>query len=291
MEIDEVDPSMIAIDAMNERQQPEVDEEFVENVKAVGVKQPPIVRKLNGGMDASMGAEYSVVLGGRRVDAATRAGLESIPVLVVDWDDAEALESSIVENIDTFRKNVSKKDRAKAIEHLKELNGWRNGQVAEHLGVSPNTVRTWLEPLRPEHIGTSLHADTSTSNSGDDSEPTYQQMETARKLTGGGGEGEAAVEAMEAAEVRETKDVGEVEKRVKNRHGDTATASQIEDVALEVAAEKQGGDGKRADLYVDLSISGSLADAIEKAAEDRSATNREIVRTATHQWLESEDYL
>jgi len=290
MEIHEVDPSLVTVDKSNERQGGTADAELVENVKATGIIQPPLVRRLNGdGMDSAMGAEYSVAVGGRRVDAATQAGLESIPVIVMDWDDGEALTASITENIDAFRKEVSKKDRAKAVERLKELNGWTNGDVSNELGVIPNTVRRWLEPLRREHKGTSLHADTSTSNGGDGKEPTYKQMETARKLTGGGEEGEAAVKGMQSAGVRETKDVGEVEQRVKNRHGDQASASEIEDVALEVAAEK-AGDPKQ-NRYIDFTATGSFAEAIDAAAEDRSATQREVVRTATKQWLKEEGYL
>lgn len=286
MEIQTVDPDTIALDSMNERSATGADADLVKNVEQFGVVMPPLVRRLNGAAPE----KFSVVVGSRRVDAAVAADLDEIDVIVVDWDDGEALAKSIVENVDAFREDVSKKDRAKAIERLKELNDWANSDVADHLGVNIKTVRAWLEPIRPEWEGTSIHADTKEFNAPNGKEPTDKAMQVARSLTGGGEEGEAAVEAMEKTGVRETKDVGEVEQRVKQRHGDSATASQIEDVAAEVAAEKQGGEADTR-RYIDFTATGAFADAIEFAGEDCGMTPREVVRRATKEWLEEEGYL
>lgn len=292
MRIEQIDPSLIAIDTMNERQDPDVDEAFVENVRAVGVKQPPMVRELNGGMEASMGAEYSVVLGGRRVDAATQAGLEEIPVIVVDWDDAEALESSITENIQEFRQEVSKKDRAKAIQRLRDLNGWDNSDVAESIGVNPNTVRQWLEPLHPDWKDTSIHADNSTPGQGDDKEPTYKAMRTSRSIAGGGQDGEALVQKFEQEGVRETKDIREVEKKVNQKTAPDDPPEKKREVAeraIEEVAESKPKKGEDR-LYIDFTLTGHTARSFKELAQERGTTERDLARIAIDDLLRRAEY-
>lgn len=294
MEIKEVDPSKITIDMMNERQGGSADEEFVENVRATGrLVQPPLVRELNGGgMDAAMGAEYSVVVGGRRVDAATQAGLESIPVIVMPWDDTEALLSSITENIDAFRKEVDEYSRARALERLMDENSWTREDLSEKIGMSENWVRTSLEPVKDEWEGTKYSA--KSSNNALEGDKNTDSGETESKVK----KQEAVRRATLDATPEEREQVMDlVEEKGLSLHEVEEAKQQADrgrdlNEAIETVA-KESKEPKEVPNKVSVRVrfTGDLADAIEAAGSERSASDEQIVRTAVEQWLESEGYL
>lgn len=290
MELKEVDPGMIEVDKANERQAGSADREFIENVKQTGVIQPPIVRGLDGdGVAEAMGAEYSVVVGGRRVDAAAMADLDTIPVLVVDWDDGEALVSSIIENIDAFRKEVNEDSRALAAQRAMELNGWNRTELAEALGVSPTWVRQWLEPLHSDWEDTEFHAkaerddDPPGEQTQTTEQPRIKKQKMVRSFTGGGGEGERVMKRIQE-EGLSLHDVEEVKQSV-DRGKDVDEA--IEEVKQEATEKREGG----IKVSTRVVFTGDYATAVQRAATDRSASDEQIVRTAVTQWLESEGYL
>ena len=66
--------------------------ELVESIKAVGVLQPILVRPI--GKD-----KYEVVVGSRRFAAAQKAKLKTIPAIVKEMSDDEAIIESLTENI------------------------------------------------------------------------------------------------------------------------------------------------------------------------------------------------
>src|SRR5689334_3801333 len=65
--------------------------ELSESIKSDGVLQPVVVRR--------KGPKYELIMGERRLQAARLAGVASIPVVVRDVSDADALRLAIVENI------------------------------------------------------------------------------------------------------------------------------------------------------------------------------------------------
>jgi len=306
MELKEVDPWEVTISGFNERQVEETDSEFVENVREMGLIQPPIVRTLNGeGTEARMGANYAAVVGGRRVGAAQEADLDSIPVVVMDeWDDGEALAASIAENIDAFRQDVSRQDRAVAIQRLMELEGLNPPSVAERLGVAPDTVRSWLEYTREEWEGTSVDptfkpADNTSErtpssiqdpdNESGRTEGTVQTVKgvstetvsKVRRMTGGGEEGERVLEKVADAGLGETT-MEEVEQLV--------TRGQDVEEAIEQVKQEQNNDGGIS-VHTRVVFTGRHAEAIEHAAKDRGASDDQIVRVAVEEWLEREGYI
>jgi ParB/RepB/Spo0J family partition protein len=66
--------------------------ELVESIKAVGVLQPILVRPIGGD-------KYEVVVGSRRFAAAQKAKLKTIPAIVKEMSDDEAIVESLTENI------------------------------------------------------------------------------------------------------------------------------------------------------------------------------------------------
>jgi ParB family transcriptional regulator, chromosome partitioning protein len=95
---DAVDQRSIPIGALrfNPRQprkyiDPEGLKELTESVRRHGVLEPILVRPV--------GESYELIAGERRTKAASKAGLKSIPAVVLEVDDAQALEIAVVENL------------------------------------------------------------------------------------------------------------------------------------------------------------------------------------------------
>src|SRR6478736_1702319 len=65
--------------------------ELAESIKAQGIMQPILVRKLGDGSNAG---KYEIIAGERRFRAAKLAGLDSVPVLVRDVPDESAAAMS-----------------------------------------------------------------------------------------------------------------------------------------------------------------------------------------------------
>jgi ParB family chromosome partitioning protein len=103
-----------------------------------GVLQPVLVRPIAGGT-------YELVAGERRWRAAQLAGLESIPALVRDRDDAEALETALVENM--AREDLNPVEEARACTALVEELGLTRETVGLRVGRSRVAVSNLLRLL------------------------------------------------------------------------------------------------------------------------------------------------
>ena len=116
-------------------------DELAESIKAQGVLSPLVVRPKGG-------HSYEIVAGARRFRAAQRAGLEYVPVRISELSDAQAVEVSIVENLQ--RRDVHPLDEANGYVALLSLD-YSIEQIASKCGKSPAyvTVRTRLAQLAP----------------------------------------------------------------------------------------------------------------------------------------------
>ncbi|MDQ3678754.1 MAG: ParB/RepB/Spo0J family partition protein [Actinomycetota bacterium] len=103
-----------------------------------GVLQPVLVRPLAGGT-------YELVAGERRWRAARIAGLQSIPALVRDRDDAEALEAALIENM--AREDLNPVEEARACAALVEELGLTREVVGLRVGRSRVAVSNLLRLL------------------------------------------------------------------------------------------------------------------------------------------------
>lgn len=170
LEVVRCDPRELSISELNERKTVENIKPLVNSVKKQGIIQPPIVRPADD--------DYEVVVGQRRVLAARKAGLDKVTCVVTEWDDPQALLSSITENVDAFAETVSRKDRAKAMIKLKEETDMTYDEIAEEIGVGPSTVRKWMERARDEWEGTALHPEDDARESRESCETEVEVRET-----------------------------------------------------------------------------------------------------------------
>ena len=117
--------------------------ELSESIKKHGIIQPLIVRK--------KGLNYELVAGERRLRAAKLAKLQTVPVLIRDYDEKQMRELSLVENIQGH--DLNPLDEAKAIQELMKQCDYTQAQAAERLGRSRAAVANLLRMLNlPEEL-------------------------------------------------------------------------------------------------------------------------------------------
>jgi ParB family chromosome partitioning protein len=101
-----------------------------DSIKAHGVLQPLVVRKVDG--------HFQLIAGERRLRAARAAGLDSVPVRVVDFNDQQVLEAALVENIQ--RADLNPIEKAQGFkEHLDRF-GLTHEQLSARLGLARTTI-------------------------------------------------------------------------------------------------------------------------------------------------------
>lgn len=113
-------------------------EELTQSIRDRGVLQPILVRPLGGG-------KYEVVAGERRWRASQAAGLQEIPALVHDLDDATALEVSIVENVQ--RADLNAIEEAESYRRLIGEFGHTQDAVGKLVGKSRSHIANLLRLL------------------------------------------------------------------------------------------------------------------------------------------------
>ncbi|WGZ93751.1 MAG: ParB/RepB/Spo0J family partition protein [Candidatus Thiothrix putei] len=125
------------------RMDPDALQELADSIKAQGLVQPVVVRKLGGG-------EYELIAGERRWRAAQLAGLHEIPAVVRDIPDQSAAAMSLIENIQ--REDLNSLEEATALRRLIDEFGLTHQQTAEAVGRSRAAVTNLLRllELQPE---------------------------------------------------------------------------------------------------------------------------------------------
>lgn len=118
-------------------------EELAESIRRQGIMQPITVRPL--GKD-----KYEIVAGERRWRAAQLANLASVPVIVKNISDEDAIALALIENIQ--REDLNAMEEAVALTRLQEEFSYSQQQVADAVGKPRSTVANLmrLTALEPE---------------------------------------------------------------------------------------------------------------------------------------------
>ncbi|HET9664114.1 MAG TPA: ParB/RepB/Spo0J family partition protein [Burkholderiales bacterium] len=112
--------------------------ELAASIKVQGVMQPILVRPVAN-------ERYEIIAGERRWRAARIAGLATVPVLVRDVPDRQALAVSLIENIQ--REDLNPLEEAAGIQRLVQEFGMTHADAAEVLGRSRSGVSNLLRLL------------------------------------------------------------------------------------------------------------------------------------------------
>ncbi len=136
--------------------------ELAESIRAQGIMQPILVRRLEltegesrmaawvasqGGVETSRGARpvYEIIAGERRFRAARLAGLEAVPVLVRDVPDEAAAAMALIENIQ--REDLNPLEEAQGLQRLVREFGLTHEQAAQAVGRSRSAATNLLRLL------------------------------------------------------------------------------------------------------------------------------------------------
>ena len=118
-------------------------QELSDSIKANGIIQPLIVRKVQQG--------YQLIAGERRLRAAKLAGLKQVPIVVRRTTDREALELALIENVQ--RQDLNCVDEALAYFQLTQEFTLTQEEIAVRVGKERATVANSLRLLKlPEPI-------------------------------------------------------------------------------------------------------------------------------------------
>ncbi|WP_372825078.1 ParB/RepB/Spo0J family partition protein [Polaromonas sp.] len=128
--------------------------ELAESIKAQGIMQPILVRRLNSGANDG---KYEIIAGERRFRAAKIAGLDSVPVLVRDVPDESAAAMSLIENIQ--REDLNPLEEAQGLQRLVKEFGLTHELAAQAVGRSRSAASNLLRLLNlAEPVQTMLMA-------------------------------------------------------------------------------------------------------------------------------------
>ena len=128
--------------------------ELAESIKAQGIMQPILVRRLTDGEHAG---RYEIIAGERRFRAATLAGLSEVPVLVRDVSDEAAAAMALIENMQ--REDLNPLEEALGLSRLVKEFGLTHEQAAQAVGRSRSAASNLLRLLNlAEPVQTMLMA-------------------------------------------------------------------------------------------------------------------------------------
>jgi len=116
-------------------------QELSESIKAQGLIQPIVVRRISGG-------QYELIAGERRWRAAQMAGLHDIPALIRSIPDQAAAAMSLIENIQ--REDLTPLEESQALQRLIDEFGLTHQQTAEAVGRSRSAITNLLRLLELE---------------------------------------------------------------------------------------------------------------------------------------------
>ena len=121
-------------------------EELAASIKERGIIQPIVVRPSPHAEGA-----FEIIAGERRWRAAQRVGLHSVPVISIQVTDREALELSIIENIQ--RADLNALEEARGYAQLAAEYGYNHADIGRVVGKSRSHVANTLRLLGlSEHV-------------------------------------------------------------------------------------------------------------------------------------------
>jgi len=112
-------------------------QELTDSIKQFGVIQPLIVKQVDD--------YYEIIAGERRFRASRKAGLKTVPAIVVDADDVMGLEISLIENLQ--RENLNPIEEAFTFKRLMEEFDYTQEQVGERVSKNRSTITNALRLL------------------------------------------------------------------------------------------------------------------------------------------------
>jgi len=116
-------------------------DELVDSIAQIGVLQPIVVRP-----DAQNPGQYELIMGERRWRATQRAGLETVPAIIRETEDADMLRDALLENL--HRSQLNPLEEAAAYRQLLDDFGCTQEELATRIARSRPQVSNTLRLLK-----------------------------------------------------------------------------------------------------------------------------------------------
>lgn len=131
--------NQIALNPFQPRKEIDSDElaELSASIRQHGILQPVVVRRV--------GEQFQLIAGERRLRAAQAAGLPSVPVRIVDFNDQQTLEAALAENIQ--RADLNPIEKAQGFKEYLDRFGMNHDQLAQRLGLARSTITNLVNLL------------------------------------------------------------------------------------------------------------------------------------------------
>lgn len=113
-------------------------DDLADSIRVHGIIQPLTVRRLATGY-------YQIIAGERRWRAAKTAGLQEVPVVIIEADDRKVMELGLIENLQ--REDLNPAEEARGYQTLIEEYGLTQEQVAQQMGKSRPAITNTLRLL------------------------------------------------------------------------------------------------------------------------------------------------
>ena len=117
------------------RFEPEALSDLADSIATHGILQPILVRRLQSGY-------YQIISGERRWRAARQAGLDEVPVIIIEADDKKVTELSLIENLQ--REDLNPMEEAAGYQRLMAEFGLTQEECAQRVGKSRPAVTNAL---------------------------------------------------------------------------------------------------------------------------------------------------
>ncbi len=112
--------------------------ELADSIKKYGILQPLLVQK--------KGSHYEIIAGERRWRAAHEAGLKEVPVVIKEYSKQQAMEISLIENIQ--RTDLNPVEEAQAYQQLMQEFDLTQEEIAERVSKNRTTITNSLRLLK-----------------------------------------------------------------------------------------------------------------------------------------------
>lgn len=105
-------------------------QELMVSIQNKGILEPILVRPV--------GMRYEIIAGERRYIASKRVGMKEIPCIEMDVRDNEAMEISLIENLQ--RKDLDVFEESDGLKALMDMYNYSHNQISEKIGKARSTI-------------------------------------------------------------------------------------------------------------------------------------------------------
>lgn len=124
-------------------------QELMDSIKTKGVLEPILLRP--------RGERYEIIAGERRYVASKNVGLNDIPAILMDVTDSEAMEISLIENLQ--RKDLDLFEEADGLKALIDIYNYSHADISAKLGKARSTITEIINLSRiPSFLRQACHS-------------------------------------------------------------------------------------------------------------------------------------